>query len=223
MICATLAEPTLEGMVEEAGKTAADLVELRLDFLEESEPDLTLIKKVSKPVVATCMPEWEGGKFKGTEQERVNLLTAVLPNADYVTIELKAEKNLRDALTSEAKKLKVKVILAHHDFERTPALEEIQQTLKREEEAGADVAKVAYNPEKPGDVLTVLQALAEPKVKVPVIALSMGELGRASRILSPMLGGFLTFAAVSAGKRAAPGQLTVGELTAIQANLKQKI
>jgi len=41
-----------------------------------------------------------------------------------------------------------------------------------------------------------------------LIALCMGERGEISRILSPLLGGFLTFGSLETGKESAPGQIT---------------
>ena len=45
-----------------------------------------------------------------------------------------------------------------------------------------------------------------------LIALCMGEKGEVSRILSPLLGGFLTFGSLETGKETAPGQITGSKL-----------
>jgi len=39
----------------------------------------------------------------------------------------------------------------------------------------------------------------------------MGELGRVSRLFSPLFGGHFTYAAVERGKESAIGQLTIAE------------
>lgn len=214
LVCASIIEETFEDTVSVAAGTRADLVELRLDYLRE-KPDFSKIKEIKKPVIAACMPSWEGGRFEGSEEERVRLLKDSLPFIQYVTIELNTGAGLRDALVDKAKEKGVKVIVAYHDFEETPPLDEIKDTLKRELEAGADVAKVAFTPKNTGDVLAVLQATAEHTLSIPVITLSMGELGRASRIIGPLLGSHLTYAAAAGDKKAAPGQLTVDELKKI--------
>jgi 3-dehydroquinate dehydratase len=43
----------------------------------------------------------------------------------------------------------------------------------------------------------------------------MGTAGKYSRIISPILGGYLTFAVLEAGQESAPGQLTVQELLSV--------
>jgi 3-dehydroquinate dehydratase len=40
----------------------------------------------------------------------------------------------------------------------------------------------------------------------------MGEYGRVSRLLSPLFGGFFTFAALELGSETASGQMTVKEM-----------
>jgi len=40
----------------------------------------------------------------------------------------------------------------------------------------------------------------------------MGEQGRISRVMAPLLGSHLTYAALDKGEEAAPGQMTVEEM-----------
>jgi 3-dehydroquinate dehydratase len=47
------------------------------------------------------------------------------------------------------------------------------------------------------------------------VSFAMGPSGITSRILSPLLGGYLTYASLGEGKESAPGQVTVSELTKI--------
>jgi 3-dehydroquinate dehydratase type I len=64
------------------------------------------------------------------------------------------------------------------------------------------------------DNLAVLQLIAEfPRTKI--ISFAMGPLGLASRILCPLVGGYLTYASIEEGKESAPGQITVRDLRAI--------
>jgi len=43
----------------------------------------------------------------------------------------------------------------------------------------------------------------------------MGDEGRISRIASPMMGAFLTYASVADGKETAPGQISIGDMITI--------
>jgi 3-dehydroquinate dehydratase type I len=48
----------------------------------------------------------------------------------------------------------------------------------------------------------------------------MGKEGKISRIISPLVGSYLTYAALTKGKETAPGQITVSELKKAWKNLK---
>jgi 3-dehydroquinate dehydratase type I len=66
------------------------------------------------------------------------------------------------------------------------------------------------------DNLEVLRLIPYARQKgVKVIAFCMGEKGKISRIVAPLLGSYLTYAAWSKGKEAAPGQMTIKEMMEI--------
>ena len=176
--------------------------------------------KIAKPKIATCMPSWEGGRFAGSEEERIRILEDSCGFADYVTLELNMEPHKRDAVIKKAKKMGVKVIIAYHNFKKTPSPPEIEKILASEKSCGADIAKITFMPESPEDVLTTSHALVENKDKIPLIAISMGELGKPSRILGPLLGSYLTYGHPPKKGSAAPGQFSVVELKKILGNLK---
>jgi 3-dehydroquinate dehydratase len=50
----------------------------------------------------------------------------------------------------------------------------------------------------------------------------MGELGKVSRLLSPLFGGFFTFASLEQGSETASGQMTIQEIKATYELLGQK-
>src|SRR5258708_7180287 len=82
----------------ELASKAADMIELRLDFFKKhSAKDIQSIMKVpSKPVICTCRPVREGGKFAGTEQEREEILhNAIVAGADFVDVEISSDINFR--------------------------------------------------------------------------------------------------------------------------------
>ena len=76
------------------------------------------------------------------------------------------------------------------------------------QQVGADLPKVAVMPHDSTDVLTLLDATIETKNKyfaTPIITISMGNLGVASRLCGEVFGSAMTFA--SAGDSSAPGQI----------------
>ena len=81
-------------------------------------------------------------------------------------------------------------------------------------EMGADIPKAAYMPRTEEDVYTLLEAAAEAneELDVPFIALSMGELGKPSRVCGGTFGSCVTFGA-SAALATAPGQIAAATLS----------
>ncbi|MFH1788946.1 MAG: type I 3-dehydroquinate dehydratase [Candidatus Altiarchaeota archaeon] len=218
MICAALTEDSAEAMSELAANTECDLVELRLDCLKDA-CDLSALSRIRKKKIMTCMPSWEGGRFEGGEQERIGMLEKALEFADYATIELNTEDEIRNGFVERARGKKVKVIVAHHDFKKTPSPDEIDAIIEKEKQAGADIAKIAFTPRSQEDVLNTLHPLSTRK-DIPLITISMGEQGKVTRILAPLLGSYLTYGFPEGRAQAAPGQLSVGELKNILGNLR---
>ena len=105
-------------------------------------------------------------------------------------------------------------LVSHHDFQGTPPIEGLEEIVRREISAGADICKVVTTANSPDDNLTMLQLIARfPQVRL--VSLAMGNLGLASRILCPMAGGDFTYASIERDKESAPGQITVSELVKI--------
>src|SRR5690242_9436921 len=95
----------------------ADLVELRLDLMDRPDPDAALAGR-TRPVVVTCRAAWEGGRFQGSEVERLAILARALElGADYVDLEWKAAA----ALAGWPADVRARVVLSHHDFAGVPA------------------------------------------------------------------------------------------------------
>src|SRR5918996_389974 len=72
------------------GANAADVVELRLDTVDRPDPAGALEGR-TRPVIATCRAAWEGGFFRGSEEERQRILAqAFAAGAEYVDVEARA-------------------------------------------------------------------------------------------------------------------------------------
>ena len=100
------------------------------------------------------------------------------------------------------------MIVSSHDFAATPPAEEIVARLRRAQELGADLPKVAVMPTGPRDVLTLLEAtlaMSSTYADRPIITMSMAADGVISRLAGEVFGSALTFAAV--GATSAPGQI----------------
>lgn len=105
------------------------------------------------------------------------------------------------------------LIASSHDFQKTPAEEELRRVLTDQISVGADVAKIAVMPQCEEDVLALLSAtLAVRRAHpgTPLITMSMGGLGAVSRVVGGHYGSDLTFAVGS--HASAPGQIPVDKL-----------
>lgn len=183
----------------------ADMIEVRLD--REGGDPIGALKEVRlathKPIIATNRMQAEGGKFEGSERERIELLRRAADFADYVDIELRAE--LRDELMNRIDK---QIIVSYHDFGGMPGLAELRSILGEMKDTGAVIAKIAVTPSSLKDNLLILDFLQE--ADIPLCMIAMGEVGRHLRAVAPIYGSVLTYGYVS--EPTAPGQMSVSEL-----------
>ena len=211
MICIPITARSTEDTVSEmvSASKYADIVELRIDYIPDLQDAETCIEKSlkskTKPIIITNRPEREGGKFNGSEQDRLRLLQkAIELGADYVDIEYDSIKQITRRSSS-------KVIISHHNFKETPHnLSKIFNDICQHK---PDIVKIVTYANDITDNIRIFELLKS--AKVPTISFCMGELGNISRILTSKFGGFLTFASLEKGKESAPGQLTVDELSKI--------
>ena len=196
---------------DDVGKVSdVDLVEVRIDMLGSCWRKV--INDLRVQWIACNRKVDEGGLWSGDEYSRVmELFKAVELGASFVDIELSTADV--KSVVSRLKRCGVKVIISKHITTHTPSLDELRVIVNQMINLGADVWKVATKANDIRDNLVVLQLIKE--FKVPGISLAMGDLGVISRVLSPLVGGFLTYASVSKGSESAPGQLTVYELKSI--------
>lgn len=191
----------------EAAASFVDLYEVRLDTMQK--PDVAVCcKQLNKPLLFTNRAQWEGGNFDGTEKERIlPLEQALQAGCAYIDIELKTEHHLRSSLISQAQKTTAKIIVSSHDFAGTPTAQELHQILEQMFATGADAGKIVTTATKKTEILRVLGLLEyAEKMKFPLSAFCMGNIGRISRLASIYLGAFMTYVAPGDFQETASGQ-----------------
>jgi len=182
----------------------ADMFEIRLDLLADIDTG-PLFRAARKPVIATCRPVREGGRFRGSESRRMRrLLDAVDAGAAYVDIELDAH-GLFSRMLREAK-VRPRLIVSKHFFdEQRPR---VRRDYARLRATGAEVIKLAYEASDAWQIAPAMEFLVRARAdRQKAIAVAMGEAGEASRILYRRFGGWATYAGTEDGKGSAPGQL----------------
>ena len=209
--------------VSAAVNDSPDLIEWRADFFDNvaaKEEALDLLAEVRAsakdiPLIFTLRSKREGGEPVQMDDESIaNLCVDVCQSgqADFVDIEMSAPEAQMQKVLAAAKENDTQVVLSYHDFEATPALEELLGKFARAEALGGDIAKVAVMPRELDDVLVLLQATlqASRETSLPLISISMGELGAFTRAVGWYFGCAVTFAA--GRESSAPGQLAVEDL-----------
>lgn len=180
----------------------AELVELRVDWIAR-QPDLNrLLKDRPTPVVLTCRRPEDGGRWNGTEDQRMTLLRqAIVDGVEFVDLE-------HDIAGKVPRYGKTKRIVSFHDFSGTPDdLEERHEAMCK---LDPDIVKVVTTATSPRDNVRLLKLVAE--AKVPTIGFCMGEYGILSRVLCGRYGAPFTYATFSKDRVLAPGQLSFDEM-----------
>lgn len=225
-ICVSMVGGTVAQLIEEANllsTTDLDVVEWRVDFFEDVD-DIEKVKKALKeiravlpdmPILFTFRSAKEGGEREISREQYVELNKAIIKTGqiDLVDVELFTGEVQVKVLIDVAHDHQVYVIISNHDFDKTPPKEEIVCRLRRAQELGGDIAKVAVMPTETRDVLTLLEAtlmMNEQYAVTPIITMSMAGKGVISRLAGGVFGSALTFGA--AKKASAPGQVEVVEL-----------
>jgi 3-dehydroquinate dehydratase/shikimate dehydrogenase len=207
LLCVTVTAPTTAELRRRRDAVpAADLIELRLDSV--SDPDVAgALAGRRRPVIVTCRPVWEGGRFGGSEEERRRLLAQALAlDADYVDVEWRGRF---DRLIAEHGGRRI--VLSSHDFDGVP--DDLVARKTAMQASGAAIVKIAARPRTLSDCIRLLEigsrgpdstpaASAAPPQGVAVIG--MGDHGIATRVLAARFGSVWTYA----GEETHMGQIT---------------
>jgi len=201
-ICAVVVNDDLKAVREV--EPLVDLFEVRIDLIGDGWPDLA--RRLKKPWIACNRRRDEGGRWPGDEAGRVEkILEAVGLGAAMADLELRTD-NLSSAV--EQVKARAECLLSFHELKGTSPLSRLEEIVRQQLAAGADICKVVTTARGFEDNLTVLKLIsAFPGTRV--VALAMGPLGVMSRVFSPLAGGNFTYASISPGQESAAGQITV--------------
>lgn len=200
-----------------AQTSAADLIEWRTDYFETAtqagltSAAMTLRSHAVKPILLTLRTANEGGELTITDEDYGELTRyfAASGFADAIDLEVKRGAAASVAAAHDAG---LPVVMSYHNFQKTPSARTLTGLFDEMAAAGGDVLKIAVMPQTAEDVLRLMTASlkAREKHQKPVIAISMGALGRITRAAGALFGSAATFASLDTGS--APGQIDVAEM-----------
>lgn len=208
MICVSIGRGRHRHMIAEHRHLVdqgAPLVELRLDYINGKVNLKRLMDDRPGPVIITVRRQRDGGKFSGSEEERLMLLrTAIAEGAEYVDLE-------EDIATNIPRYGKTKRVISYHNFRKTP--DDLAELHARMGTLDPDVVKLATLANHPHDNLRMLRLMKSSSL--PTVGICMGDIGTASRILAGKFGAPFTYATFHHERTLAPGQLSFQQMTEI--------
>lgn len=183
------------------------------------------------PLLFTLKGEKEQGNFSGTISDTKEISRKIIAkiaeysenkNPDFLDLDYEFDSDNLYEFFEEIKRTRIaqnidttsfQLILSAHFFEGTPSFPSLKNRTQLMQNRGADIVKIAAMPHDEKDVLTIFRLSENFKRKeIAYIAISMGDIGKISRIVTPLWGGEMMFASLSAENASASGQMTIAEL-----------
>ena len=187
----------------------SDLIELRIDMIPGvTVEDLEKLRQeTKKEAILTCRTKDEGGNFTGTQEQLIEILQKAF-NLDFAYVDVELQTLEHHAFYKGAK---TKMIVSYHNFDETPVYYDMTKIVDDMKSYNPDIIKIATMVKKDQDNYALLKLLTNRVPPQDMIVLGMGDKGKVTRVLSPFLGGYLTFASTEKGA-SAPGQIPVTDL-----------
>ena len=217
MICTVIQHKTASRIREILG--TVEMAEIRLDRCSLTDGEIEECFESDVPAVATCrVSEIMAARPELTQMQAAAvcedlLCKAVKAGARYVDVEIEAPKYTSKRVRACAMEYGSVFIKSFHDFEGTASYEDLKAMVEKCRRNGADIVKIvttAHNPEEADRVLSLYGEYGPEGL----IAFSMGEAGKQSRLQCLAKGAPYTYAALSEDDAAAPGQWTASEMAA---------
>ena len=168
-LCLPLAESTLPSLERKIRQYSdqVDYIEIRLDYL--SSPALPSLPMESRAeFLATCRPPREGGRFEGTEQDRLQLLSSAA-HQGFAWVDLEHDVDENPDLPKSTR-----VVRSFHSFDRVP--DDLPGLFRKLEHRGGDVVKIAVKVSTTRELVRLLSWMESLPAEKPYIVLGMGGL-----------------------------------------------
>lgn len=215
-ICLTLTEPTVKAAFETLKENLPfiDMVELRVDYLKESEWDAAaeFPQKAGLPVLLTIRRKEDGGLWEKDEEARKALYRKLLAETRIPFAFVDFEDDFRHAdLVEVAHARGTRIIRSLHNF--TGPVEDVVGKCQSMKGSSDEIPKIAFAVPHCSSLTRLFKETAQ-FTGFPHILCAMGAIGTTSRILACRTHSLLTFVspAKAGAKMKAIGHLAPEEL-----------
>lgn len=199
----------------------ADIIEWRADFLPKEAilqvAPAIFEKFAGRELVFTLRTRSEGGQIELSSEEYVQIIKEVaqLYQPDYIDFEYFGYKDVFDQMLDFPN-----LVLSYHNFQETP--ENLMEILSELTSLNPKVVKIAVIANTEQDVLDLMNFTRGFKTLNPeqeYVTISMGKVGKVSRITSDVTGSSWSFASLD--EASAPGQISLSSMKKIRELLNE--
>ena len=212
-VCVTVSGGTAEELLARARRAALSsrFVELRLDCLGRPERSAEVVRDLRRarvPSIATLRSAAAGGNFGGSAEEQLHILqSAAQAGASLVDLEIESAEHL-GAQAVRSLRRSTRLLLSLHDHRETP--ENPASALHRLKSFPADYYKLVTLAHRHRDNAAVLELLKKGRGRL--VAFTLGEVGRPTRLMCLAAGAPFTYAAAPEGDVLGLGQFPAAEI-----------
>ena len=199
----------------------ADIIEWRADFLPKEAilqvAPAIFEKFAGRELLFTLRTRAEGGEIDLDSAEYVQIIkdVAQLYQPEYIDFEYFSHKDVFEEMLGFPN-----LVLSYHNFQETP--ENMMEILSELTSLTPKVVKVSVMAHTEQDVLDLMNFTRGFKTLNPeqeYVTISMGKVGKVSRITSDVTGSSWSFASLDAAS--APGQISLSNMVKIREILNE--
>jgi len=199
----------------------ADIIEWRADFLAKEAilqvAPAVFEKFAGRELLFTLRTRSEGGEIDLSSEEYVQIIKDItqLYQPDYVDFEYYTHKDVFDQMLDFPN-----LVLSYHNFQETP--DNMMEILSELTSLTPKVVKVSVMAHTEQDVLDLMNYTRGFKTLNPeqdYVTISMGKIGKVSRITSDVTGSSWSFASLD--EASAPGQISLSSMKKIREILNE--
>lgn len=203
MICISAGNIGFEKLIEVVSQY--DLVELRLDLLKLTDDEYSELLKYPQKLIITCRIDNENRDYTVQSYEK-----AAESGVRFIDIDLGEVHNFKSLIDNIENKI-TGLIISHHDFDKTPDLNEINNIVSKMEIMKPDIYKLCFKATGIEDIIRTLSIYGlYPKNQM--VAFNLGDIGTLSRILALKAGAPFMYAAYDEDSKTEMSQLTHNQL-----------